>query len=424
MDAVPERTLAPESRASAAIGNLRAIVVLLVVAVHSVLAYLTAIGPGPQPFNQPPYVWRTFPVVDPHRFIGFDIFCAWGDAFLMALFFLVSGFFVWPSLERNSPMVFAERRALRLGPPFILGIVLLMPLANYPAYLQTAANPGIAAYLRQLLALPFWPAGPMWFLWFLLALDVAVAVFFALVPQLRRTVQRLSSYAHEKPARFLAALLITSTLAYLPFGYPFGPMSWFQFGPFSFQLSFPGLYAAYFAAGIVIGAGGIEKNLIARHGPLARHWQAWSAAAAVFFVVWLFASAKTYMNPGGALPIWKLAEAVALPPACFTSCCFMLAATIRFGSLRTRLLDSLQRNSFEIYLLHCVFVVWTQFALLALGWSAIPKAGIVFTVTLIASWTVAALVRRWPIAGLIIGTGQAAPAQSSAPVRPPVLVTD
>ena len=414
MDAMPDRRLVVPSRASAAINNLRAIVVLLVVAVHSVLAYLVAIGPGPGAFDKPPYAWRTFPIVDAHRFLGFDIFCAWGDAFLMALFFLVSGFFVWPALERSGAARFVERRALRLGPPFILGIVLLMPVANFPAYLQTTAHPGLVDYIQELLALPFWPAGPMWFLWFLLALDVIAGVCYQVFPRQALFVRRLSNYAQEHPSRFLAGLMIASELSYLPFGYPFGPMSWFQFGPISVQASFPGLYVVYFGAGVAIGALGIEQGLIARDGPLARHWKSWCGAASIFFVLWLLASAKTYLDPAGAPPVWKLVEALALPPACFTSCCFVLAATIRFASYRSRVLEHFHRNAFEIYLLHCVFVVWSQYALLALNWPAIPKATIVFVATLAASWTLAGVLRRLPVFDFIIGATNHMP----RPLRP------
>ena len=425
MDAMPDRPLArPQVRSLTAINNLRAIVVLLVVVVHAMLAYLTSIGHGPQPFNRPPYSWRTFPIVDVHRFVGFDIFCAWGDAFLMALFFLVSGFFVWQGLERTGASQFIERRALRLGPPFILGIVVLMPLANYPAYLQTMPNPNIADYCRQLFDLPFWPAGPMWFLWFLLAFDVGAGLFYQYLPAQHLLVKRLSLLAHQRPYRFLAGLFVISELAYLPFGYHFGPMSWLQFGPFSFQGSFPGLYAVYFVAGIVVGATGLERGLIASDGPLARHWKAWSAAALVCFAIWLFASAKAYLAPLGPPIAWKLTEALTLPPACFTSCCCLLGATTHFANFRSRALDHVQRNAFEIYLLHCVFVVWSQFALLGVGLSAIPKATIVFVVTLALSWAVASALRRLPVFGLMIGTGAQSVAPLSAMPRPMLPLSD
>ena len=239
---MPERAGATGAvRGAAAIDNLRALVVLLVVAVHSVLAYLGSLGPKPFAFDKPPYNWRTFPIVDPHHFLGFDIYCAWANIFLMPLFFVVSGFFVWPSLERGGAARFVRRRALRLVPPFLVGVCLLMPIAIYAVYLQTAAHPGLADYWAHLRALPFWPDGPMWFLWVLLVFDALAAGIHRLLYRHREAVGRLSSYARHRPARFLAGLLALSALAYVPLGTMFGPMRWFQHGPFSFQLNFIGL---------------------------------------------------------------------------------------------------------------------------------------------------------------------------------------
>ena len=58
----PERLAAPGvPRISFAINNLRGIVVLLVVAVHSVLAYLWTLPPKPFAFDKPPFAWRRPP---------------------------------------------------------------------------------------------------------------------------------------------------------------------------------------------------------------------------------------------------------------------------------------------------------------------------------------------------------------------------
>src|SRR6266550_9367786 len=88
-------------RASLAIDNLRAVVILLVLAFHSVLAYLNFLPPHPYGFDAPPFLWRAFPIVDSQRWFGFDLFCAWLDVFLMSFFFLLSGLFAWPSLMRR-----------------------------------------------------------------------------------------------------------------------------------------------------------------------------------------------------------------------------------------------------------------------------------------------------------------------------------
>jgi hypothetical protein len=46
----------------------------------------------------------------PHRrqpaVVGFDIFCAFQDVYLMSFMFFMSGLFVWPSLRRKGSTVF------------------------------------------------------------------------------------------------------------------------------------------------------------------------------------------------------------------------------------------------------------------------------------------------------------------------------
>jgi len=114
---VSRTTGAPARRASLAIDNLRAIVIVLVLAFHSVLAYLNFLPAHPFAFDEPPYLWRSFPIVDTARFMGFDLFCAWLDVFLMSFFFMLSGLFVWPSLQRKGAWAFLSDRLLRIGVP-------------------------------------------------------------------------------------------------------------------------------------------------------------------------------------------------------------------------------------------------------------------------------------------------------------------
>ncbi|MGH6888066.1 MAG: acyltransferase family protein [Rhizomicrobium sp.] len=403
-------------RTDGAINNLRAVVVLFVIAVHSVLGYAASAPHAPIPFDRPPYNWRTFPVLDPSRFIGFDVFCAWADVFLMPLFFLVSGFFVWQSLERNGAHRFVRRRAARLVPPFLVGVGLLLPIAVYPAYARTATHPGLVDYWHRLTALPFWPAGPMWFLWVLLVFDLLAAAGFLLLPE--AWVSALSDRAARAPKRFFAGFLALSMLAYVPLGTAFGPMRWFQFGPFSFQLNCIGLEAFYFFGGVVVGARGYERAL----PMLARRWKRWSAAAAVMFGVWLAVSAKTFTTPGPSL-FWQFADAVALVPACFASCCAALGLATRFAGVRGRVLDSLRACAFGMYWVHYPIVAWLQYAGLRIAAPAIPKALLVFVCATALSWSATALLLRVPVAGALVGGGlpRRRPPSRSVPTYTPAL---
>ena len=49
---------------SLAIDNLRAFVILLVLSFHSVLAYIAFLPASPFAFDDPPFLWRAFPIVD------------------------------------------------------------------------------------------------------------------------------------------------------------------------------------------------------------------------------------------------------------------------------------------------------------------------------------------------------------------------
>ena len=58
-----------------------------------------------------------------------------------------------------------------------------MPLAYYPVYRIAAVDSSWSAFWFHWTALPFWPSGPMWFLWLLLTLNIAVAALYVLAPR-------------------------------------------------------------------------------------------------------------------------------------------------------------------------------------------------------------------------------------------------
>ena len=198
------------------------------------------------PFDKPPYGWTTNPIVDSARWLGFDLFCAFQYVYLMHLMFFLSGLFVWSSLQRKGARTFLFDRILRIGVPFVLGVYLLMPLAYYPVYLVTAVDPSWSAFWAQWIALPFWPSGPMWFLWLLLAFNIIAAALFWLAPRVGDYLGRLSSGAGAHPGRYCLALAGITALVYVPLSLIYKPWQWVGFGPFNFQPSFILQYAIYF----------------------------------------------------------------------------------------------------------------------------------------------------------------------------------
>src|SRR5207248_3800177 len=214
------------SRSSLALSNLRGYAIVMVVAFHAFIAYLGSQPASPLPFDEPPFGWRANPIVDSARWFGFDLFCAFQYIYLMHLLFFLSGLFVWPSLSRKGARSFLYDRLVRLGAPFAVGLYLLMPLAYYPVYRVTAVDPSWSAFWSHWLALPFWATGPMWFLWFLLALNIIAAAMHRLAPRAAEWLGRLTANGATDPVRFFITLAIISALAYVPLARIFTPWQW------------------------------------------------------------------------------------------------------------------------------------------------------------------------------------------------------
>jgi Acyltransferase family len=382
------------SKSSLALSNLRAVVIVIVLAFHSSLAYLVSAPAPTSAFTQPPYRWLAFPVVDPHRWLGFDVFCAWQDVSLMSLMFFLSGLLASGSLMRKGTIAYIASRLWRIGLPFALVVVLLSPIAFYPAYLERSADPSIADFWTQWISLPSWPAGPEWFLWQLLALNVIAAVLYAIAPGYIAQLRRLAVWAGARPLKFFALLVAISAIGYVPLAFAFSPWEWNAVGPFSLQLSRPLFYLTYFFTGFALGSYGLDRGLLASDGPLARNWWRWLIAAILIFSAWAGFTSLTLPRWNEASLPAQLAASLAFPVACAAGGFTLLAACLRFSGHRLWVLDSLSANAYSMYLLHYVFVVWLQYALLGSSLIAAAKVGIVLTGAVIMSWGASAAIGR------------------------------
>ncbi len=406
------------SRSSIALSNLRAVVIVIVLAFHAVLAYLASLPTAPYRFDDAPYRWQAIPIVDSQRFFGFDLFCAWQDVSLMSLMFFLSGLFVPSSLARKGGMSFLSDRFFRIGLPLAAVVVFLMPLTYYPTYSLTATDLSISAYWQHLTALPFWPCGPQWFLWQLLAMNVMAAGLHRFVPGWTETLARLAASARAHPVRFFGALVAASVLAYVPLALAYSPWEWTSYGPFSFQICRALHYLVYFFAGCAVGAYGLDRGLLAIDGALGRNWAGWLAASVAGFVLWALPTSQ--MVDGAQAPLLvQIAAAFGFVVACASGCFVLMALCLRFAPERTRILDSLSVNAYSMYLLHYIFIVWLQYALLPIGLFAIGKAAIVFGGTLALTWAAAVAFGSafWANQFALAGRSMGASLSEPAPVK-------
>ncbi|HXJ34121.1 MAG TPA: acyltransferase [Candidatus Eisenbacteria bacterium] len=381
-----------------ALGYLRAFVILLVIAHHSLLGY-AAFVPERARFGDWPPAWKAFPVIDTRRWAGFDVLIACNDVFFMSLMFFISGLFVWTSLQRKGRATFLRDRAVRLGVPFLVSAVLIAPLAYYPSYLMTASSPHPIDFLRH------WPslgAGPAWFLWVLLVFDCAAAALFSRSPHRGDRMRHALEGPLRRPAAFFAAIVSVSAAAYLPMLLVFGPFVWPSIGPFTFQASRFLHYGVWFFAGIAIGACGIDRSLLAPDGPLARQWLRWLAVATLLFAIEVSVARATLTPPGTPWYAWGIGGGLAFVLACAALSLSLTAVFLRFVGRPTPVFDSLRDNAYGMYVLHFAFVTWLQYFLLSTVLPGVAKGTIVLIGATLLSWiTTAALRRNLAIARII-----------------------
>lgn len=397
----------PGQGRSLPIDHLRAFLILLVVAHHSILAYVSFAPVPDGDWTGFPQVWRAFPIVDTVRTQALDILVLFNDVVLMALLFLLAGLFTWRGLTHKGAGGFLRGRALRLGVPFVVCAGLLAPLAYVPAYLQHAdlagGDPSFASFVDAWLSLGGWPSGPAWFLWLLLAFSALTAASYRLAPNWGAALGARLARLGDRPWTFFALLVATSALVYLPAAWLVDPSHWFELGPFAAQTSRVLFYALYFVLGITLGAHGADRGLLALRGRLARQWIVWQVVASVALVALLVAIivVMVQVGKGTVHPLMPVLANFAFTVSCAASSFMLLSfflhrAAKRTGSEPSHAWPGLSRNSYGIYLVHYVFVNWLLLAALQVEVPALVKAVAVFVTAAGLSWATSSLLRRIP----------------------------
>jgi surface polysaccharide O-acyltransferase-like enzyme len=349
-----------------------------------------------------PYTY--FGHTDGKFWIGFDAVVLATDSFFMAMFFFLSGLFVWPSLSHKTPGSFFRDRVLRLGLPFVIAAFTIIPIAYYAIELRHS-NMSFPAFWWKTVTVGPWPSGPLWFLWVLLSFDLSASLLYRVSPHLLNPINRLSVRGRERPVEFFLFFLAVTMILYVPSRVYFGPNHWFEFGPFAVQASRVLLYAAYFFIGAGIGAANFGKGLLSPEGRLANSGWGWIAAAFIpYCLLWVLIYIKREIlgNPD-VLPDWYEASYGIFFAAFSAAILFaILAYFLRFKQSGWSVLDPMQRDAYGIFLVHYAFALWVQYWLFDFDLAAIIKVLIGFTFTLAASWMLTALLRKAPGASRVL----------------------
>jgi len=367
-------------RRNAAIDHARSFLTLVVLLHHAVIPYT--------------YFGHT----DAKSWIGFDVIVLATDSFFMAMFFFLSGLFVWPGLKHKTPRAFFGDRLLRLGLPFVIAAFTVIPLAYYAIALRQTPDITFSAFWWKTITAGPWQSGPIWFVWVLLTFDLTASLLYRLSPTLVDPITRLSQRSFDQPARFFLFLVAVTVVTYIPALVWFGPNRWFEFGPFDVQASRVLLYASYFFIGAGIGAAHFDRGVLSDDGRLAKSSWGWLVATLVpYCLLWVMIYIKRAIlgNPSPQ-PDWYLA----IYGFFFVVFSAAILFTILGYFLRSKrlwiVLDRMQGDAYGMFLVHYPIVLWLQYWLFDYDLPAIVKAIIAFVLTVALSWAVTAALRKIP----------------------------
>jgi peptidoglycan/LPS O-acetylase OafA/YrhL len=384
---VEARATAKASTRNEALDRARTFLTLVVLLHHAVIPY------------------THFGHTDPKSWIGFDAVVLATDSFFMAMFFFLSGLFVWSSLAHKQPQVFLRDRLLRLGLPFLIAAFTIIPLAYYAIELRQHPDTSFAAFWWKTVTVGPWPSGPIWFVWVLLAFDVLATVLYLVSPRLLDPINRLSQRGYDEPALFFVFMLVVTAVVYVPTRIYFGAGRWFTFGPFDVQASRVLLYAAYFFIGAGVGAAKFDRGLLAAESRLARSSWGWIVATLVpYCLMWVLIYIKREIlgNPVW-LPAWYEASYGFFFAAFSAAILFaILAYFLRYKRSGSSLLDPMQPDAYGMFLVHYPIILWIQYWLFDFNWPAVAKALIAFVLTVLLSWGATEALRKIPGAGRVL----------------------
>ncbi len=145
--AAPASATAPARSLShlAYVDALRVVLIMLVVAHHSVEAYVNA-HPPEIPLPDPPLVRAS-------------VFLGVNAAFFMGLFFFLAGYFTPGAFDRKGAAAFLRDRGRRLGLPLLFGTFAIVPIMGWAHLALDPAVPPVSywTYLTRY----FLPTGPL-----------------------------------------------------------------------------------------------------------------------------------------------------------------------------------------------------------------------------------------------------------------------
>lgn len=315
--------------------NLRAFIVLLVIAFHVSLTYMA---------NAPQW-WY---VVDTQNSPLLTLFVMGTDVYIMPIMFLIAGYFTVPVLQRKGTATFLKDKVYRIILPWIAGVLFLAPVITYMIwYSRSSTPPEYFLYLKTMFSTPaIFNHAHYWFLGELSYFFLGVSMLYTMKPSIfeQKTIA-------QAPAGYFFPLFgfIMAFSFFIPSLF-FHPDTWFnKLYIISLQPSRFGAYIGYFVLGIYAW-----KNLWFTDGGYMPRLGRWLSAAIVLLIVFLVYRV-TFADTTPIL--LKVGHAVIHSYFCLATVFAFIAFFHRYMDSNAYLWSRLSANSYTMYYIHQLIVI-------------------------------------------------------------------
>jgi hypothetical protein len=216
--------------------HLRIFTITMVIVYHVTLLYTNAFefvqNPVPDGYD-PLFMTMTFLINGP---------------MLNSIMFFIAGYFVIGSYKKKGGPQFAKDRLRRLGIPYLFGLLILAPLAQYIANRSWGSNVGLMEFwFTEFFQPETIDPHHLWFIGILLLFSLAS------IPIISRlqywNVQAVGSN-HHVPSRVYILFLVLTFVLYYGMGFFYEPQVFISFYILDFSPVMLPIYAAYFALGV------------------------------------------------------------------------------------------------------------------------------------------------------------------------------
>jgi len=386
---MPESTTKPDRLYF--VDNIRWFVIAQVVVLHAAVTYS----------NLGMWYYREAEANGPLTTLSFGIIQSFIQAYSLGLLFLVAGYFVPASFRRKGAGKFLRDRAVRLGIPALIYMLIINPAILYYVMSLSAQNPPPGGfYLGYLLGLQFLGgSGPMWFAIALLIFSAAYASARLLRGDPEKKDEEAAEGAEEEAKLpdhkdvIKLVLVIAGAAFAIRLVQPIGT------DVLNMQLSFFASYVALFVVGIAARRRGWLERIPRSFG------LAWLKAALVGGTAFWLALFLFGIGPEGDISMingglyWQSA-AYALWEAffCLGACLGIIVIFRERFNSGGRLARFMADNSFAVYFFHPVILILVTASLRGFAWHPLAKFAVAAAVAVPLCFLASELLlRRIPL---------------------------